>query len=323
MKIIETKDVPMKDIQDPSTANQFRVNGTDVHHVEELELSLDLKGLKNPISIKKDGTTNNYLIVDGCHRYLAAERLGWTKIKANIFQPGTREQEDRFRFLENDKHDPVKRNTKADLNKYLTRMILDHKKFGPSPNLSDLDEIVKWGKKELRSWNVNTIRATAKKVLEDCPCPNRAGTQSYIKGTKQLINAIRGACGGIWEGESVRTFSKGYSIQVISQQSDSTLKPGLALVQKHKTEGKVIGVIYIGRVENTSDAKIDEQRNDWIEKISDFQSYMKKKTRGNLVPFDKIIVLPQKDCEMRAGLRGLEYKNGKLWKIDSKGNIIA
>ena len=91
MKIIETKDVSMKDIQDPSTANQFRVNGTDVHHVEELELSMDLKGLKNPISIKKDGTTNNYLIVDGCHRYLAAERLGWTKIKANIFQPGTRD----------------------------------------------------------------------------------------------------------------------------------------------------------------------------------------------------------------------------------------
>jgi len=307
--------IKLSDILPPSIAEQFRVNGTDQKHINRLAAHMSKHGQLKGIEVKRDGK-NRYKIVTGNHRFFAALQLGWTEIDAYIVSfAGVKEEEDR-QFEEQEEHVPNKGNTKDELIKYIRRNLYVHKTFGTNPSLADLDKVVLYVRTKTSSFAPQTIRAVAKKLLEEAPAPSHSrGTMAYIKATKQLVNAIKVAMDGGWDGNSVKSSSKGWIVQCISQDSDATIKPGTSLVQKFNTGAKSCGVCYVGTIDGMSDDKIDECRIRWVERVVGFGKHIQEESSNRLKPFDKIVILPQKDSEIRSGVRRLELKKGKLVKF--------
>lgn len=307
--------IKLSDIVKPSISEQFRVGGTDQEQVNRLVVHMAKHGQLNGIEVKKEGP-NLYKIVVGNHRFNAAEVLGWTHIDAHIVSFSSQKEEEDYQFDENEAHTPSKGNTKAELEKLIRRHLFVHKTFGPTPSLNDLNAVVKWAKGRTSSFPTNTIRSIAKKLLaQQSTTTHSRGTLSYIKSTPQLTNAIKTAMDNTWDGNSIKSSSKGWIVQCISQDSDATIKPGTSLVQKYNTGAKSCGVFYVGTVEGLSDAKIDEYRIKWLDREMSFSNHIEKASNNNLKPFDRRVILPQKDSEIRAGVKRLEYQNGKLIPI--------
>ena len=307
--------IKLSDIIPPSIDEQFRVSGTDQKHVNRLAAHMDKHGQLTGIEVKRDGK-NRYKIVVGNHRYFAALQLGWTEIDAYVVSFKDVEAEEDRQFGEQEDHVPNKGNTKDELTKYIRRKLYVHKTFGISPSLADLDKVVTYIRNKTSSFAPQTIRAIAKKLLGEAPAPTHSrGTMAYIKATKQLVNAIKVAMDGDWDGNSVKSSSKGWIVQCISQDSDATIKPGTSLVQKFNTGAKSCGVCYVGTIDGMSDDKIDECRTRWVERVVGFGKHVQKESSNRLKPFDRIVILPQKDSELRSGIKRLDYKNGKLIPI--------
>jgi hypothetical protein len=315
MKINDKIKVKLTDIDQPTNAEQYRVGSTDQAHVNDIATSFSKVGQKIPIKIKKDGSTARYKVVDGAHRFFAAMQREWLEIDAQIVEPANAADEEDFQFGENDKHDPAKGNTKPELEKYIRNNLFIHKRFGLTPSLNDLDKVVEWHMKKTHRFPQVTVRALAKHLLSGAPAPARKGTQAYIKGTPQLVNTIKHAVNEAWMGNSVKSVSQGHIVQCISQDSDVTIKPGTSLIQKYNHGAKAIGVVYIGTTEGVSDTEIDNLRKKWITRIKNFGDHVYGQSNGKLNPFDKIVILPQTDSEIRTGVRRLELKKGKLVKF--------
>jgi len=309
MKKIKIK---LTDIVAPTQEEQFRVSGTDQEQVNVLAAHMSKHGQLTPIEVKQDGP-DQYKISVGNHRFAAAQQLGWTHLNAYVVSHNSLKEEGWRQFEENEEHIPGKGNNKSELIKLIRDNLYLYKHFGPNPTLNDLNRVVDWAKSMTSSFAPQTIRAVAKKLLEEAPAPNYSrGTLAYIKATKQLINAIKVATDGDWDGTSVKTCSQGMIVQCISQDSDATIKPGTSLVQKYNTGAKSCAVFYIGTVEGLSDAKIDDQRKRWVKRVRNFSKHIQSASNNKLTPFDREVILPQKDSEIRSGVKRLELHGNNL-----------
>ena len=95
---------------------------------------------------------------------------------------------------------------------------------------------------------------------------------------------------------------------MISQDSDATIKPGTALQQKSNHGAKALGVIYVGKVEGKNNNEIDRLRFKWVERLLSFNEFLAANSDGKLKALDQVLILPQKDSEIKAGIRYLSPK---------------
>lgn len=308
--------INLKDIDEPSHKEQWRVGGTDQAHVNEIAQSYLIKGQVYPISLIHNSITGRYKIDDGIHRFQAAKQVGWSNIDAILVSHANDLERDLFRWQQNDDHLPNKSNTKEELKKLIRRTVFKYKCFGkPVASEAFLTKVVDFHKKRTQKFTAATIRATAKSLLSGCEVDDREGTHSYLKGMPATIKAIKEALDGKWDGTSVKSVSQGWLVQCISQDSDVTIKPGTSLVQKFNTGAKSAAVLYVAKVEGLSDSEIDERRTKWAKKIISFGEHMKENSGGKIKPFDKLVILPQKDCEIKNAVRRLEFKNNRLLEV--------
>lgn len=78
--IKEVKDITLRSIK---LGDNFRVN--ENRNIAHLMNTMKLRGVMNPVTVRKEG--RKYVLVAGFRRYLAAKKLGWTKITASIMYP--------------------------------------------------------------------------------------------------------------------------------------------------------------------------------------------------------------------------------------------
>ena len=102
-----------------------------------------------------------------------------------------------------------------------------------------------------------------------------SGVKTYIAGSKELVKTISNAFDGKWKGSSVKSVDRGWCVQVVSQDSDATIKPGTALMMKSNTGAKALGVVYVGKTDGKTPKEIDELRIKWINRLTGFNDYMK------------------------------------------------
>jgi uncharacterized ParB-like nuclease family protein len=306
----QVQKIKIGDINDPTIDTQFRVSGHQSDSVDRLAASIQANGQKEPIAVEVDGGTKKYNIVDGHHRYFAVEKLGGTTIDAKVVSFGSLQEREMFQWEQNE-HDPVRSNDKATLEKFVRRMIWDHKLFGETPTLSDYEKIKKWVKIKCPTHSSQRVASVIKKALEGASSVSSTGMKTYIAGSKELLKTISRASDGKWKGSSVKSVDRGWCVQTISQDSDATIKPGTALMMKSNTGAKALGIVYIGKTDGKSPQEIDELRTKWINRVTGFNTYMKKHTSGRLVALDQILVLPQKPNEIRSGVKYLTYDKSK------------
>jgi hypothetical protein len=309
----KTITVSLSNINDPSMDTQYRVSHTSQEHINRLMADISNNGLQKPIALERDGGTPNFNIVDGHHRYFAFEHLSqknnkFLTIPAVVMSFASDYDREVYQFSTNE-HSPVKNNDKETLAKFIRNVVYVHKYFGPSPSYNDYNKIVTWAKKEAPTHHHLTIHSVVKKVLEGSSTVSSKGTKSYIKGSEELINKIKNAFGNKWLGSSVKSVSNGWLVQVISQDSDATIKPGTALQQKSNHGAKALGVVYVGKIEGKNDQEIDRLRTKWLERLNSFNDFLDVNSNGKLKALDKVIILPQKDSELKSGVR---YLTGKM-----------
>jgi hypothetical protein len=304
------KSIKLGDINDPTLDTQFRVSGHQSDSIDRLAASIEAQGLKNPIAIEVDGGTNRFNIVDGHHRYFAFEKLGHTHIPAKIVSFKSLQERELFQWDSNE-HDPVRNNDKATLEKFVRRMIWDHKFFGDSPTLADYEKIKKWIKVKCPTHSHQRIAAVIKKALEGASSLSSNGVKTYIAGSKELLKTISIASDGKWKGSSVKSVDRGWCVQTISQDSDATIKPGTALMTKSNTNAKALGVVYVGKTDGKTPKEIDDLRTKWVNRLAGFNDYLKRLTSGRLVAMDQIMILPQKPSEITNGVKYLTYDRAK------------
>jgi uncharacterized ParB-like nuclease family protein len=307
-------EIKLGDINDPTLDTQFRVSGHQSDSVDRLVASIDAFGLKKPIAVEVDGGTKKYNIVDGHHRYFAFEKLGKTEIPAILVSFSSLYEREMYQWTQNE-HDPVRSNDKATLEKFVRRMIWDHKKFGNEPSLADYEKIKKWVNINCPTHHSSRIAAVVKKALEGASALSSNGVKTYIAGSKELLKTISSAFDGKWKGSSIKSVDRGWCVQVVSQDSDATIKPGTALMMKSNTGAKALGVVYIGKTDGKTLKEMDDLRAKWINRLTGFNDYMKVNSSGRLVALDKIMILPQKPTEIRQGVKYLTYKTGKFMPV--------
>jgi len=306
--------IKLGDINDPTLDSQFRENGHQADAVDRLAASIEVDGLKNPIAVEVHGETKRYDIVDGHHRYFAFEKLGKTEIPATLVSFDSLYDREMYQWTENE-HDPVRSNDRATLEKFVSRMIWDHKVFGNTPSLADYEKIKKWVNMKCPTHPHQRIASVVKKALEGASTVSSTGVKTYIAGSKELIKTISNAFDGKWKGSSVKSVDRGWCVQVVSQDSDATIKPGTALMMKSNTGAKALGVVYVGKTDGKTPKEIDDLRAKWINRLTGFNDYMKANSSGRLVALDKIMVLPQKPTEIHQGVKYLTYKTGKFMPV--------
>jgi len=304
----KTITVSLSNINEPTTDGQYRVSHTSQEHVNRLIADISNNGLQKPIALERDGGTSNFNIVDGHHRYFACEALGYAVLPAVVMSFASDYDREMYQFSTNE-HSPVKNNDKETFAKFVRNVVYVHKYFGPSPSYNDYNKIVSWAKKAAPTHHHLTIHSVVKKVLEGSSTVSSKGTKSYIKGSEELINKIKNAFGNKWLGSSVKSVSNGWLVQVISQDSDATIKPGTALQQKSNHGAKALGVVFVGKIEGKNDQEIDRLRIKWLERLNSFNSFLDVNSNGKLKALDKVIILPQKDSEIKSGVR---YLTGKM-----------
>jgi hypothetical protein len=299
--------VNLNNINDPTLDSQYRVSNTSQEQINRLVASIEDKGLQKPITLERDGGTSNFNIVDGHHRYFAYETLNFPTIPAIVMSFACAYDREVFQWNANE-HDPVRNNDKETLAKFIRNVVHTHKHFGPNPSYQDYNKIVAWARKEAPTHHHATIHAVVKKVLEGSSTVSSRGTKTYVKGSNELINKIKLAFGNKWLGSNVKAVSNGWLVQVISQDSDATIKPGTALQQKSNHGAKALGVIYVGKVEGKNNNEIDRLRFKWVERLLSFNEFLAANSDGKLKALDQVLILPQKDSEIKAGIRYLSPK---------------
>jgi hypothetical protein len=309
----KTITVSLSNINDPTQDSQYRVSSHSQEHVNRLMADISQNGLQKPIALERDGGTSNFNIIDGNHRFFAFDLLSkenkkFLTIPAVEMSFASDYDRELYQFSTNE-HSPVKNNDKETFAKFVRNVVYVHKYFGPSPSYSDYDKIVAWAKKKAPTHHHLTIHSVVKKVLEGSSTVSSKGTKNYIKGSGELINKIKNAFGNKWLGSSVKSVSNGWLVQVISQDSDATIKPGTALQQKSNHGAKALGVIYVGKIEGKNDQEIDRLRIKWLERLNSFNNFLDVNSNGKLKALDKVIILPQKDSEIKSGIK---YLTGKM-----------
>ena len=303
--------IKLGDINEPTSESQFRFYDTQTKIVEKLMASIESKGLMNPITVERRGGSKEFSIVDGHHRYFAFQKLGLSEISANVKSFVSDMDREMFQWEQNE-HDPHYGNDKATLEKFVNRVIWEHKVFGEDISLADYEKIKKWVKIQCPTHHANTIAAVIKKELEGANDESSEGVKSYIAGSKELLRTISTAFGGRWKGSSIKSVDRGWCVQTVSQDSDATIKPGTALMMKSNTGAKALGVVYVGKTDGKTSKEIDDLRIKWVNKLTGFNEYMKQHSSGRLVALDRIMILPQKPNEKASGVKYLTYKAGKF-----------
>lgn len=73
-------ELPIEKIKLP----QKRIRETDAQTINDLKLSIKQYGLIQPIIVRKIMLQENYEVIDGCHRFIAAKGIGLKKVQVVI-----------------------------------------------------------------------------------------------------------------------------------------------------------------------------------------------------------------------------------------------
>jgi ParB family chromosome partitioning protein len=98
-------------VVDKLYVSDINVRKTNVNEITELANSIDINGLINPITVRKDGD-DKYEIIAGQRRYLACKMLKKNNISCNILDVNSQKAEE-LSLVENVQRNPMTNSDKV------------------------------------------------------------------------------------------------------------------------------------------------------------------------------------------------------------------